>query len=61
MTNALVTDPLLVQGGYIFKTDKTSPGSTAWSTSRGISIQSADPEAWKRRRCASFFHSRPSR
>ena len=45
-TNPLVTDPLLIQGGYIFKKDKTSLGSTAWNTAnQGISIQSADPEA----------------
>lgn len=45
-TNPLVTDPLLVQGGYIFKKDKASLGSTAWTTAnQGISIQSADPEA----------------
>ena len=43
--NPLVTDPILRTGGYIFKTDKASPGSTAWTTSRGISIQSADPES----------------
>ena len=43
--NPLVADPLLVQGGYIFKKDKTSLGTTAWTTSnQGISIQSSDPE-----------------
>ena len=45
-TNPLVTDPMLQTGGYMFKTDKASPGSTAWSTPRGISLQSADPEAF---------------
>lgn len=42
--NPLVTDPLLQTGGYVFKTDKINPGTTTWTTSRGISIQSADPD-----------------
>jgi hypothetical protein len=41
--NPLVTDPALITGGYIFKTDKINPGTTQWTTSRGISIQSSDP------------------
>ncbi len=41
--NPLVTDPVLLTGGYVFKTDKPNPGTTQWSTSRGISIQSSDP------------------
>ena len=44
--NSLVTDPALITGGYIYKTDKASPGSTPWTTSRGISMQSHDPEAF---------------
>ena len=45
-TNPLVTDPLLVQGGYIFKKDKASLGSTSWNTANQvISMQSSDPEA----------------
>jgi hypothetical protein len=44
--NPRVTDSNLVSGGYIFKTDKSSPGSTAWTTPRGVSIQSHDPEAF---------------
>jgi hypothetical protein len=42
-TNPLVTDPALLTGGYIFKTDKINPGTTQWTTSRGVSIQSSDP------------------
>ncbi len=42
-TNPRVTDPLLIQGGYIFKKDKPSLGSTAWNTSQNIPIQSSDP------------------
>lgn len=45
-TNPLVTDPNLITGGYIFKTDKINPGTTQWTTSRGISIQSADPNTF---------------
>jgi hypothetical protein len=45
-TNPLVSDPVLQTGGYIFKTDKSNPGRTAWTTSRGISIQSADPDTF---------------
>ena len=45
-TNPLVTDPALLTGGYIFKTDKINPGTTQWTTSRGISIQSADPNVF---------------
>lgn len=41
--NPLVADPALQTGGYVFKTDKLNPGTTTWTTSRGISIQSADP------------------
>lgn len=41
--NPLVTDPVLQTGGYVFKTDKINPGTTQWSTSRGISMQSSDP------------------
>lgn len=44
--NPMVTDSNLITGGYIFKTDKSSPGASSWSTSRGISIQSHDPEAF---------------
>ena len=42
-TNPLVTDPALITGGYVFKTDKVNPGTTQWTTSRSVSIQSADP------------------
>mgnify|MGYP006171990771 CR=1 FL=1 len=44
--NPLVADPSLVTGGYLFKTDKPTPGSTSWTTPRGISIQSADPDTF---------------
>lgn len=45
--NSLVTDSNLITGGYIFKTDKASLGSTAWSTTgHGISMQSHDPETF---------------
>jgi hypothetical protein len=43
-TNPLVADPALVTGGYVFKTDKLNPGTTQWTTSRGISMQSSDPD-----------------
>jgi hypothetical protein len=41
--NPLVVDTNLLTGGYIFKTDKASV-STSWSTSRGVSMQSVEPE-----------------
>jgi len=45
-TNALVTDPQRLTGGYIFKKDKASIGSTGWTTSRSVDLQSSDPEAF---------------
>ena len=45
-TNPLVTDPLLVQGGYVFKHDKNAPGSTQWNTATyGQFMEGHDPEA----------------
>lgn len=45
-TNPLVTDPALVQGGYVFKHDKNAPGSTQWTTATyGQFMEGHDPEA----------------
>ncbi len=45
-TNPLVTDPLLVQGGYVFKHDKNAPGSTQWYTATyNQFMEGHDPEA----------------
>ena len=43
--NPLVAAAPLVTGGYIFKKDKTSLGSTSWSTTQGVPLQGATPEA----------------
>lgn len=42
--NPLVTDPALITGGYIFKKDKASLGTTRWTTSRGVDMQGSTPE-----------------
>lgn len=41
----LTTAQPMVTGGYIFKKDKASLGSTTWTTSRGIELQSSTPES----------------
>jgi hypothetical protein len=45
-TNSLVTDPALVEGGYVFKHDKNAPGSTQWNTATNNNfLEGHDPEA----------------
>ncbi|MEO8351069.1 MAG: CotH kinase family protein, partial [Chthoniobacteraceae bacterium] len=42
--NSLATTQPNITGGYIFRKDKDDPGSTTWTTSRGIPLQSQTPD-----------------
>ncbi|MES2709724.1 MAG: CotH kinase family protein [Verrucomicrobiota bacterium] len=44
--NAANPDQANVSGGYIFKKDKASLGSTGWSTNTGVPLQSSTPDTF---------------
>ena len=44
--NPLVTAQPAVSGGYIFKKDKASLGSTGWTSGQGVPLQSNTPETF---------------
>ncbi len=44
--NSLVSSQPTVTGGYIFKKDKASLGTSRWTTSRGVELQSSTPDTF---------------